>query len=95
MGVYYFFYNKTRNNQQNKHVLNGRFCDFVTGFCNLPHEIQVQFFETCIDLNGWSKNDIILAVPDYSNYDIIKYSSGNVTTYNSDKHKYFECEDSI
>jgi len=43
MGVYYFFYNKSKNFEQNKHVLSGHFCDFVTKFDSDSKEIYLKY----------------------------------------------------
>lgn len=78
MGVYYFFYNKTKLYQQNQHVLNGLFCDFVTGFDSYTKKGQKEVFEKCINLNNWNITDTILAVPDYSDHNIVEYSNKKV-----------------
>jgi len=89
MGVYYFFFNITKDNQQNKHVLNGLFCDFVTKFHLYNTIDQTEIFQKCIQLNHWDLTDTLLAVPDYSEYDIIKYQNGVISIDNSNKNNYF------
>jgi hypothetical protein len=93
MGVYYFFYNVSKNNEQNSHVINGRFCDFVTKFDSYTIAEQDYIFKHCIKLNDWGVDDVILAVPDYYDHDVIKYHNGNITIDNSDKNNYFYTEE--
>jgi hypothetical protein len=95
MGVYYFFYNVSKNNEQNQYVINGRFCDFVTKFNSYSNEEQLDTFKHCINLNKWDLNDIILAVPDYYDHDVIKYHNGNITIDNSNKDDYFYTDDDV
>ena len=90
MGVYYFFYNISKSNEQNKYVINGRFCDFVTKFNSYTESEQRGIFEKCIELNSWDKEDIILAVPDYYDHDVLRYESGKIEYDNSLKDNYFE-----
>jgi hypothetical protein len=90
MGVYYFFYNISKSNEQNKYVINGRFCDFVTKFDSYSEDEQKEIFEKCIELNRWDKKDKILAVPDYYDHDVLKYEIGKIEYDNSLKDNYFE-----
>ena len=93
MGVYYYFFNLTRNYEQNQHVLHGRFCDHVTKFDSDPIEVQIDLFKRCIKLNEWDENDVIIAVPDYYDHNVMKYSLGEtpvVSVDNTDKQKFFE-----
>jgi hypothetical protein len=73
MGVYYYFFNKSLSFTQNEQVINGRFCDFVTNFDSYSHQQQCDFFKLVISKNNWSESDIILAVPDYPDHDLIEY----------------------
>ncbi len=93
MGVYYFYFNKSKNFEQNQFVLNGYFCDFVTKFDSDPIDVQIEFFKKCIELNNWEPTDIIIAVPDYSDHDVIKYDSKanpSISIDNTDKDRFFE-----
>lgn len=89
MGVYYFFYNKSRNNEQNKHVLSGRLCDFVTRFDQYFYKEQIEIYKMCIEKNGWDKDDIIIAVPDYYDHDVLVYKNGDISIDNTDKDQFF------
>jgi hypothetical protein len=90
MGVYYHFFNISRNNEQNVQVINGNLCHFVTKFDKYTENEQKEIFEKCIKLNGWSDTDIILAVPDYYNHDVFKYTCGKIERDNDLKDNYFE-----
>lgn len=93
MGVYYFFYNKSNNNEQNKHVLSGRLCDFVTKFDQYFYKDQIEIFKKCIELNEWKTDDIIIAVPDYYDHDVLVYDNGDIYIDNTDKDQFFKKND--
>ena len=92
MGVYYFFYNKTKFYKQNEKVLNGLFCDFVTRFDSYTKKVQKEIFEKCIKLNDWELTDTILAVPDYNDHNVVEYSNKKVKEIvnHPDKYMFFE-----
>lgn len=90
MGVYYYFYNKSKNYEQNKHVLSGNFCDFITLFNYYNNQEQIDLFKKCITLNNWNSTDIILAVPDYYDHNVFIYENETIMIDNSDKNLFFE-----
>lgn len=90
MGVYYFFFNKTKGGVQNQHVLSGNICDFVSHFNKFSYEAKIELFELCIKLNNWDPNDIIIAVPDYDYEDLFSYENGVIYIDNDEKSNYFE-----
>jgi len=91
MGVYYYFYNKTKLFDLNRHVLSGLFCHFISNFDTCSHESQIEGFENIIKLNKWSSSDEILAVPDYEYKPIFLYQNRNISI-NKDIKPYFYTE---
>ena len=91
MGVYYFFYNISRNNIQNMLNAGGTFIElcFVSNLHRFSKGEQKGFFDKVIDSNGWDKTDILLAVPDYYEEDIFKYENGDIVIDNELKDNYF------
>jgi len=80
MGVYYYFFNLTQNKDNEKNV-EGEF-KHVMNMHYLDEDAMAVLFEDVIALNEWNKTDVIQAAPDYPEYPIIKYDSGEIMIIN-------------
>ena len=86
MGVYYFFYNKTKFYKQNEKLLT-RFCEFITKFNSYPKKEMKTIFKQVIELNKWDDTDVIIAVPDYYDEPCIIYKNNTITITNDEVEK--------
>lgn len=89
MGVYYYFHNKNKNFIENLQVINGYFCNFVKNFHLYDNSDKIEMFKKCIALNNWSESDVILAVPDYYEYDVFKFEDDKIEIDNTEKDRFF------
>lgn len=89
MCIYYCFYNLSRDLEENSCFVRGNFCNYIYEFDDYPLNIQKDIFEKCIKMNNWGNNDKLLAVPNHSNYDILKFENNNISIDNSLKELFF------
>lgn len=79
MGVYYYFFNETTQEQNKNSCFDG--LSFVAKLNSYNDELIENHFKEVIASNGWSNTDKIVANPDYPEYTIFCYENGKVTSY--------------
>ena len=77
MGVFYVFYNKTRD-EHNQQVIPGFGpCTHIAKLNWLSHDEVIRIFQSVIMVNNWDVSDKIRASPDYHECSFMDYENGN------------------
>ena len=92
MSVYYYFYNITRD-EQNETFISPYDLSFVPNLNSFSEENVLNIFLSLIELNGWEKTDCIQAEPDYSHCSLIEYNNGVIEYIESEESEEIYEED--
>lgn len=77
MGIYYYFTNITRNEENLKSLFED--ASPMAKFNNFNKKIIADYFQRVIEINNWSIDDHIQAVPDIWDYPIIEYKNRKIS----------------
>lgn len=83
MGVYYHFYNVTREQHNDEPIPGFGKCNFVAKLNWLPETDIIKIFQSIIAINNWSDTDILRSSPDYPEYPSIMYFNNSIIYVNT------------
>lgn len=83
MGVYYHFYNVTREQHNYEPIPGFGKSNFVAKLNWIPETDIIKIFQSIIAINNWSDTDILRSSPDYPDYPSIMYFNNSIIYVNT------------